>query len=305
VRPIITAAWINMVKVMVLAAGHGTRLRPLTDRLPKALVPVGDRPILTHLLDELQSQLGDFELCVNAHHGAELLRNYVGERWPSARVLVERTLLGTAGGLRAAWDAFDGEPVLIANADILARPNYRRLLQSASDLGCCLCVSERTRGMGSVGVSADGRIVRLRGETFGVEAVGGDYMGIAVIGTDAGASLPVSGCLVGDWLLPRLRRGERVDAYLDATSWSDVGELRNYGRANWSWLAERGLRSWVAPGGAVASQAQLADVIVGSGAAIETAGAFERVILWPGARLTEVVNDCVVLGDGAIVRLAT
>ncbi len=292
-----------MTMVMVLAAGHGTRLRPLTDRLPKALIPLGDRPMLAHVIDGLHSRLGEFELSVNAHHMAGRVAEFVRQHHPRGNVFVEPTLLGTAGGVRAAWRAFRGEPVLVVNADILAVPDYTRLLQVAHDADCCLCLSQRETGGGSVGVSAAGHVVRLRGEVFGPEASGGDYMGIAVLGAQAGASLPESGCLVGDWMLPRLRRGEVIRAHFDGTDWQDIGEPRSYANANWKWLAARGQRSWVSASAAVSSSATLSDVIVGAGASIEAAGAFERVIVWPGATLTEVVNDCVVMGDGAIVSL--
>jgi len=292
-----------MVNVMVLAAGYGSRLRPLTDRIPKPLVPVGDRPMLTHLLDGLHSELGDIELFINAHYRAELLTDYVRRHYPTARVLVESTLLGTAGGLRAAWPLFRRERVLIVNADILARPDYARLMNSARDARCCLCLSRRAGGEGNVGVSADGRIVRMRGEVFGLEATGGDYMGIAALGATAGETLPESGCLVGDWLLALLRRGESVGAHFDETEWSDIGGLGAYAAANWRWLTERRLRSWVAPDAVVPATARLTDVIVGPGAVITMPGAFERVIVWPQARVNEVVNDCVVTSDGRIVPL--
>jgi mannose-1-phosphate guanylyltransferase len=293
-----------MAIVMLLAAGYGTRLRPLTDRLPKALVPIGDQPIIAHVIDSLRGQLGDFQLVLNAHHKAELVAEYVHNQVPNAQVLVEPGLLGTAGGVRAAWPNFRGEPVLVANADILSNPNYPRLLQTAGNTTCCLCVCPRRVGEGSVGVAADGSVVRLRGEVFGVEVSGGDYMGIAVLGTDAIDSLPDFGCLVGDWLLPRLRRGEIVRAHFDTTVWSDVGELKAYAQANWAWLSVRNLSSWVAPDASICDGARLTEVVMGSGTSIEAVGSFQRVIAWPGARLTQELSDCIVLDDGQVVALA-
>jgi mannose-1-phosphate guanylyltransferase len=289
--------------VMLLAAGHGTRLKPLTDRLPKALVPIGDRPALAHIVESLRGQLGDFKLVLNAHHRAELIVDYVRNRIPDARVLVESALLGTAGGLHAAWPNFRGEPVLVANTDILSHPNYLRLLKAAGNTTCCLCLFPRAKGEGSVGVAADGSVARLRGEVFGVEASGGDYTGVAVLGSDAIDSLPASGCLVGDWLLPRLRRGHAVRAHFDNAVWLDVGQLSAYAQANWQWLSARGLRSWVAPEASVCDGSNLTDVIVGSGASIRALGSFRRVIAWPGARIDREVRDCIVMDNGQIVAL--
>jgi len=293
-----------MPAVMLLAAGHGTRLRPLTDRLPKALVPVGDRPILAHVIESIQGQLGHCKLVLNAHHRAERVEEYVQNRVPNAQVLVEPVLLGTAGGVRAAWPNFRGEPVLVANTDILSNPDYLRLLNAANDATCCLCLFPRKIGEGSVGVAADGSVVRLRGELFGVEVSGGDYTGAAVLGTDAIDSLPASGCIVGDWLLPRLRRGHPVRAHFDATVWSDVGSLSAYAQANWQWLSARRLPSWVASDASVCDGARLTDVILGSGASIGSPGLFQRVVAWPGARVTREVRDCIVMDDGQVVALS-
>ena len=293
-----------MAAVMLLAAGHGTRLRPLTDRLPKAMVPIGDQPILAHVIESIRGQLGNCELVLNAHHRADLIVDYVQNRVPNARLLVEPVLLGTAGGLRAAWPNFRGQSVLVANTDILSNPNYLQLLNAADNATCCLCLFPRKTGEGSVGVAADGSVARLRGEVFGVEARGGDYTGVAVLGTDAIESLPASGCLVGDWLLPGLRCGHCVRAHFDATVWLDVGKLGSYAHANWQWLAARSLRSWVAPDASVCDGSCLTDVIVGSGASIESLGTFQRVIAWPGARITRELSDCVVMDDGQIVALS-
>lgn len=293
-----------MAVVMLLAAGRGTRLRPLTDRLPKALVPIGDRPSLAHVIESLRGQLGAFRLVLNAHHRAELIVDYVRNRVPGAQVLVESVLLGTAGGVRAAWPNFRGEPVLVANTDILSNPDYLKLLNAADNATCCLCLFPRGIGKGSVGVAADGSVVRLRGEVFGVEASGGDYTGVAVLGTDAIDSLPASGCLVGDWLLPRLRRGHPVRAHFDTAVWLDVGNLSAYAQANWQWLSARALRSWMAPDASVCDGSNLTDVILGSGASIGSLGSFRRVIAWPGARITREVSNCIVMDDGQIVALS-
>ena len=82
------------MKTLVLAAGIGTRLRPLTDHVPKALAPVAGRPVIEHLLDRLTG-----EVIVNAHHHADQLRARLGD---SVTWSVERELLGTAGALRGA-----------------------------------------------------------------------------------------------------------------------------------------------------------------------------------------------------------
>ena len=94
------------MKTLVLAAGLGTRLRPLTDHVPKALAPVGGRPVIERLLDRI-----DGEVIVNAHHHAGLLHDRLGDRvaWSD-----ETELRGTAGALRGV--AGD-EDVMVLSGD--------------------------------------------------------------------------------------------------------------------------------------------------------------------------------------------
>jgi MurNAc alpha-1-phosphate uridylyltransferase len=102
---------------IVLAAGAGTRLRPLTEQLPKALCPVGNRPLVDLALDRLAAVVGDGPgvLAVNAHHHADLVRRHCAGR---ATVSVEQPeALGTAGGVAALRDWLDGRDVLVTNAD--------------------------------------------------------------------------------------------------------------------------------------------------------------------------------------------
>jgi mannose-1-phosphate guanylyltransferase len=288
---------------MLLAAGRGTRLKPLTDRFPKALVPIGDRPVIAHVIDNLRSKLANVKLVVNAHHEAELLVEFLAGYDANIEVLVEADLLGTAGGVRAAQPHLETGPVIVANADILTNPNYLDLLSECDSSSCSLCVSCRPPGLGSIGVDSQGNVVRMRGEVFGEEVTGADYVGVAALGAAAIESLPEFGCLIGDWALPRLRRAESIKAHVDSASWTDIGEIRAYASANWAWLSARNLRSWTASDARVRRGANLVDTIVGSGASIETTGPLSKVIVWPGALVTEPMNDCIVMAGGRVVPI--
>ncbi len=102
-----------MLAGVVLAAGAGTRLRPLTDLRPKALCPVGTVPLLDHALSRLAPHVSS--VAVNAHHHSGQVLAAVGSR---AHVSVEEgEALGTAGALGALRPWLDGRPVLVTNAD--------------------------------------------------------------------------------------------------------------------------------------------------------------------------------------------
>ena len=124
------------MKAMVLAAGLGTRLRPLTDDRPKALVEVAGRTLLEITLARLRA-FGVREVIVNVHHFAEMVIEYLkahdnfGMRIEISR---EERLLDTGGGLKkAAWfflkDSHRDEPFILHNVDVLSTIDLQRMVQ--------------------------------------------------------------------------------------------------------------------------------------------------------------------------------
>ena len=117
-------------KALLLAAGLGSRLRPLTDVLPKCLAPICGRPLLGYWL-ELLDRAGFGRIVVNLHHHADLVRRYV-ERSPyAAKVSLEHEekLLGTGGTLLANKRLLEGGPMLVAHADNLSIFDAQDLLE--------------------------------------------------------------------------------------------------------------------------------------------------------------------------------
>lgn len=106
------------MKALLLAAGFGTRLRPLTDNTPKCLVPIGGRPLLAIWLSEL-TRAGIGPYLVNTHYLSERVEAYVAASpyAKNVRLVREEVLLGTAGTLRANLDFFEGEDGLLIHAD--------------------------------------------------------------------------------------------------------------------------------------------------------------------------------------------
>ena len=112
------------MKALVFAAGLGTRLKPLTDTMPKALVPVGGKPLLQHVLEKLIAA-GYDDIVVNVHHFADQIRDYVAENQNFGVKISfsdETDLLReTGGGIRHAEPLLAGdEPFLVHNVDILS-----------------------------------------------------------------------------------------------------------------------------------------------------------------------------------------
>ncbi len=111
------------MKGMILAAGVGSRLRPFTDEHPKALAPVGGKPMLRRVIEKMRAA-GIGRIVVNVHHFPEQIRSYleVNDNFGAEIIISDEsdTLLDTGGGLlKAARHLGGGEPILVHNADIL------------------------------------------------------------------------------------------------------------------------------------------------------------------------------------------
>jgi len=122
------------MRAMIFAAGLGTRLRPLTDRMPKALVPVGGRTLLQWQIEKLRDA-GLEDITVNVHHFADMIIGYLRENKNfgcKIRISNEREeLLETGGGLKKAFaDMAEQEAVLACNADILSDIDLPALLDA-------------------------------------------------------------------------------------------------------------------------------------------------------------------------------
>ena len=122
-----------MMQAMIFAAGLGTRLKPLTDRIPKALVRVGGEPLLKRVIFRLKDA-GFTRIVVNVHHFSSQIIDYLRDNdnfGMDIRISDETDkLLETGGGIRKAWPLFDAhEPVLIHNVDILSNVDLGKFYQ--------------------------------------------------------------------------------------------------------------------------------------------------------------------------------
>ena len=125
-----------MMQAMIFAAGLGTRLKPLTDRIPKALVSVGGEPLLKRVIFQLKDA-GFTRIVVNVHHFSNQIIDYLRENdnfGMDIRISDEsEKLLETGGGIRKAWPFFDQtEPILIHNVDILSNVDLKKFYQMES-----------------------------------------------------------------------------------------------------------------------------------------------------------------------------
>lgn len=289
---------------MVLAAGLGTRLRPLTDLLPKAVVPVGDGTALGQVLARLRAARSA-RIVVNVHHGAAQVRAAVQRDHPRVMISEERDLLGTAGGLANASQVLGDGSVLVWNADCLVDVDVERLVgdHRAAGAEATLVVQRRPAGKGSVGLDESGRVVRLRSARFADETSGGEFLGVHVIGSSLRALLPPVGCIVGDVYIPAMMRGASLRAVAHDGPFVDIGTPRSYLDANLAWLERRAPSGrWLGAGADISSSVSIERAIVGAGSSVRGHGLLERCVVWPGATATAPLKDAIVAGD-LVVRI--
>lgn len=136
------------MNAFIFAAGLGTRLKPLTDTMPKALVPVGGKPLLYHVIEKLKSA-GIKKIVINIHHFGEMIIEYVKENNNFGIEIVfsdeRQMLLETGGAIKHAVDLLGDEPFLIHNVDILSNVDIKALINAhtESNSAATLLVSKR------------------------------------------------------------------------------------------------------------------------------------------------------------------
>ena len=120
------------MEAMILAAGHGTRLKPLTDTLPKALVKVAGKPMLDRVIDRMQA-VGIAKIVVNTHHFENLILQHLQDKWGGIDIIPSPEPDGpydTGGGLFAAASLFAKEqPILLHNVDVISDIPLQHLLE--------------------------------------------------------------------------------------------------------------------------------------------------------------------------------
>ncbi len=313
------------MKAMVLAAGLGTRLKPITFEIPKPMVPVLDRPVMAHIVGMLERQ-GFDELIANLHHYPDTIRDYFGER---LTYRYEEELLGTAGGVRNVSDFFGEDPVLVISGDALTDLDLTDLLErhkSAGGIGTLTVKKVReTREYGVVIHDDDGRVQGFQEKPDPDEALSDlANCGIYCFSPEIFDYFPDGS--VADWagdVFPALLEHDvpfhvhEIDAY-----WNDVGSLEELRQGTWDALEgklgievtgrEAGEEAtagegtsldavevmngpvWVGAGVSFGSGVRLmGPVAIGDGCEVGDGAALRESIVFPG---TSVEADAILVG---------
>ena len=333
------------MKGVLMAGGEGSRLRPLTSRLPKPLAPVAGKPVMEHIISLLRRH-GITEIIATLHYLADEVESYFDDGsvlGVEMKYVVEDTPLGTAGAVKMADKLLAGETFLVISGDALTDIDLTALIarhkREGNDVTIALQRVTNPLEFGVVVTDENGRITRFLekpswGEVFSDTINTGIYVlepGI-LERMIRGRNYDFSKDLFPDMLRDGLKLGGYViDAY-----WTDIGNLDQYQQANYDALQGKvrlePLGTEIAPGvlgGSdcrIDSSAQLHPPIVlgdgvrigpnveivgpttlGNGCIVESGARIERAVVWEDCYIGEEasINDCTIADRNTIERNAT
>ena len=323
------------MKAMVLAAGFGTRLRPLTQRLPKPMFPLFGRPVVEHLLRHLGRQ-GLSEVTLNLHHLPDPILNHFGDGRSLGLTLHyshEQAILGTAGGILAARRYLEDGPFWVVNSDILIDLDFRRVLrfhqEKASALTLVLYDGEATGIHDPIELDAGGRVVHMVGASSrNLPEVSSrvTFTGVQLVEPALFDRIPAGRfCGTTSDVYPRMvEEGEPVYGFRHTGYWQDMGTLAQYLQVHRDVLDGRfhlpdALPSspapggqivepvWIGPGCAIAPDARVGPyAVLYEGCRIEAGAEVANSVCWRGAVAGERCRvRHSVLGEGARVAPGT
>lgn len=308
------------MKAAILAAGWGVRLKPLTDAVPKTLIPVLNRPLLGLLLSQLEDA-GFFLVAVNVHHLAAQVEEFLASRpWGfNLSVSREPELLGTGGGLARLAEILGGGPFLAVNGDILTDLDLKGVYHRHPPEAVASLVLHDCPPYNNVWVE-EGSVVSV-GEPPPGRACGPPlaYTGVQVVGPGMRRYLPRRGPghLADAWRAA-LAAGERLAALAAGGHfWQDLGTPADYLTAHRRVLRGEAPKlgrylgiladPFLGAGAVIEDGVQFgggvclgAHVSIGAGAALRRTVVWDRATVAPAVRLT----DCIVAGGVRVKRSA-
>lgn len=230
------------MRAMILAAGEGARLRPLTETVPKPLLPIAGRPILVWNLLLLKRH-GITEVIINLHYKGEQIVEALGDGSRYGMRIAyshEPIMLGTGGGIKQAAPYLKDGPFLVLNGDTLSECDLTELLDAhrEGEALATLAVREDVDATrwGAVTMDARSRILQIKGEpsiSNGSQRSQGTFMfaGIHVLETEILDAIPPGPGSIIDVYVNLIRTGHALRGYRMSGYWSDIGTPARYAQA--------------------------------------------------------------------------
>ena len=219
---------------MILAAGLGTRLRPITANRPKALIPVANKPIIERTIDYLKGY-GVEKIVVNAHHHHQQIVDYLGDGEAfglTIDVRVEPEILGTGGGIKNTNDFWDDKPFIVINSDILTNINLEQAYSHHKKSGSlATLILHDCEPFNQLEVDSNGNITHMfQNSQKGRLA----FTGIHIMEPELLSHIPEGRFSdIIDCYKELIRSGKLIMAYISKQHyWRDIGSVNSYIKAN-------------------------------------------------------------------------
>ena len=299
------------MKAMVLAAGLGLRMRPLTLLRAKPALPVLDRPLIHWTMAAL-ARAGIRDVVVNLHHLPETISSVLGSgRRFGLRIRYARepVLLGTGGGPRAVRELFGREPLLLVNGDVLFDLDLRRLIDAHRACGARATLSLRRNPVpyaySPVVADRKGRILSIAGRPRRARGAVTMFASVHVLDPALLDRLPEGASdSVLDLYVPLLAEGAHLQGVRTRGAWYDFGRPSLYRDAQLRLLPGRGRDRVLVDGKArVAATARHRRSGVGAGTRVAGDARVERSVLWEGAVVEKGARVArAIVATGGVVR---
>ncbi|MGB5267893.1 MAG: sugar phosphate nucleotidyltransferase [Polyangiales bacterium] len=300
---------------MLLAAGLGTRLRPLTALRPKPIVPVANRPLAGFAMEHL-ARSGVRSIVANTHPEPELVEptlQAVCPRGVDLRFSREIELLGTGGGLRKAWPSFDDpqSPVIVVNGDTLFAPDLRRAYAAHVAQGAVATMILRPTAdpehLGAIGIDQNDWVRSLLGTpSDGRVREALMFTGVQILSPEAFSAMPESGCVIRSAYRHWVDRGAPVLGVIDASPWADLGTVSEYQRLNlelasgsFTWPGVEPRDGCILPDSREPSSS-IRRSVIGPEVDIAAGVQLDRCVVWPGTHVTCSATNAVLTPEHRI-----
>jgi len=226
---------------MILAAGLATRLRPLTNELPKALLPVANRPLIHYTL-LLLKRYGITDIVINLHHHGKKIADALGDGATLGvriRYSWEPTILGTGGGIKQARQFLTGGTFLVINGDILIDLNLDKIVEGHHRRKAAVSMVVRAdpdaATYGAIELDGHDRIRRMLGRGSQTATPLRQFMftGVHLLEPSVIEAIPGSGfSSITDVYISMLLRDEKLFGYVMKGTWMDLGTPERYREAD-------------------------------------------------------------------------
>jgi len=311
---------------VILAAGFGTRLRPLTDNIAKPVLPFFNRSVISHIIQQLEGA-GVNDIYVNLHYQGWSIRRIIRLEKSAANPIVfsyEPKILGTAGALEPLKPYLKDKTFFLVNGDVLtdldykmmARQHFQNKIPSAT---LALHPPSTNLGFPAIGSTDSNLLSRF---PYGRHKTGsadweGTFMGVHIVSPEILKYIQGRRfqCINSGIYSQAINDDCIIATYRHDGYWNDIGTPQRYfdahsdfltGRFNLPHIIKPTLNHWISPSAQLASGTEIRNtVVIGSDAVIEKNCRLDNVVIWPGSKLkkSSSLKNGILMNNGRFLSL--